>query len=84
MATTNRTFSIEDDALARAEAAASQARISLSAYVTRALRKQTMVDNLRRAAEWEAQMPAEDRAALHAYQTAQAARLAAAGQDVAE
>ena len=63
-------LSIAPELLATTKSIAARQGESWSAYVTRALRRQTMADNMRAAAELDQHLPAEeqmDRVALEAH-----------------
>jgi hypothetical protein len=79
MSTVPKTLSLDVNAVAAGEAAARAAGMSLSAYTSRALRKQATTDNLRRAAAALADVSDGDRAALATVRAARAARIAATG-----
>jgi hypothetical protein len=79
MATISKTLTLEETALDAGKAAAEAAGMTLSAYASRALRKQAMADNIVRAAELLAAQPAEERAAMDALRADRAARIVASG-----
>jgi hypothetical protein len=80
MATVPKTLTYDESALAAGQAAAEAMGMTLSAYASRALRKQAMADNIARAAVELAALPDDrERAAIDALRAARVARIVASG-----